>query len=123
MQDYIEKLFKQHPFVYKIGDRFFAFGVGVCSECLRFDRDGLEYRYNHYCDSIDTDMSTESAWYIFRKLSIFGELIKQDDGPCLNPEEKIKEFNFSEQEMSELEAQIDRYVKYWVNYGLADRFK
>ena len=34
MEDYIEKLFKQYPFIYKIGDRFFAFGTGVCSECL-----------------------------------------------------------------------------------------
>lgn len=25
MEDYIEKLFKQYPFIYKIGDRFFCF--------------------------------------------------------------------------------------------------
>ena len=120
MEDYIEKLFKQYPFIYKIGDRFFAFGTGVCSECLKQDREGLKYRYKRYCDNVDVEMDRETAWKIFRKLNAIGEIIIQEEGPCYNPEEKIKEFNFNEEEMAELEAQIEQYVKNWVNHGLAD---
>lgn len=91
MEDYIEKLFKQYPFIYKIGDRFFAFGTGVCSECLKQDREGLKYRYKRYCDNVDVEMDRETAWKIFRKLNVIGEIIIQEEGPCYNPEEKIKE--------------------------------
>ena len=80
----------------------------------------MKYRYKRYCDNVDVEMDRETAWKIFRKLNVIGEIIIQEEGPCYNPEEKIKEFNFNEEEMAELEAQIDQYVKNWVNHGLAD---
>lgn len=66
--DYIDKLFKQHPFIYYIGGKYYAFGVNTCTEC-----NGksvlLESRYKKFEESLKDDLSDEEAWRIFHKLS------------------------------------------------------
>lgn len=123
MEEYITKLFNQYPLIYKIDDRFFAFGNGVCAECVNQSRSDLEYLYKQYCDNIGTEIDRETAWKIFHRLTNIGENIRQEEGICFNPKEKIKEFNFSEQEMLELKTQIDQYLTYWKNHNLADWIK
>ena len=49
--DNIDKIFGQHPFIYHINGKYYAFGAGVCAEC-----DGnsalLERRYKDFEDSL-----------------------------------------------------------------------
>ena len=120
MENYIKKLFKQYPFIYKINDEYYAFGVGVCEKCAEQRRDELDYRYGHFCDNISADMYTKTAWRIFRKLNFIAERLRDKNGYCVNSVEKIKEYNFGDKELAELEIQVKRYIQYWRDYNLAD---
>ena len=45
--DYLDKLFSQHVFIYKISGKYYAFGIRVCAEC-KMNIPALELRYNRY---------------------------------------------------------------------------
>ena len=82
--------------------------------------DELDYRYGHFCDNISADMDTKTAWRIFRKLNFIAERLRDKNGYCVNSVEKIKEYNFGDKELAELEIQVKRYIQYWRDYNLAD---
>lgn len=113
--NYIEKVFKQYPFIYFIGGRYYAFGTGVCSEC---DTDSilLEKRYIDFEDSIGQDLTTEDAWGIFHKLIVEAEYMKDKNEICVYPEKELLKFHFGENEMNELNEQVERYIDYWKKY-------
>ena len=114
--DYIEKLFKQYPFIYCIGGKYYALGTGVCSECdMRSVL--LESRYRKFEESIDQNLKTEDAWKIFHKLISEADYVKDENGVCCDPQKEILKFEFSEKEMNELKAQVERYVAYWRKYS------
>ena len=65
MNHYIEKLFKQYPFVYRINNEYYAFGTGVCAKL----NDGsllLQSRYERYKKSLLEELSKEEAYKVFR---------------------------------------------------------
>lgn len=65
--DYIEKLFKQFPFVYRINEEYYAFGTGICA---KLDESSvlLKSRFNRYIASLTEDILDSEAWEIFRKV-------------------------------------------------------
>lgn len=114
--DYIEKLFKQHPFIYFIGGKYYAFGSYVCSECdMRSVT--LESRYRDYEDSINENLSTEEAWKIFHRLIFKAECVRDENGYCNEPQREISKFKFNSEEMEELKKQVERYIVYWQKYS------
>lgn len=114
--DHIEKLFKQHPFVYCISGKYYAFGTGVCAECdMRSVM--LQSRYRAFEESVNEDLTTEDAWKIFHKLVFQAECVRDEKGICFEPQKEILNFHFEENEMEELKRQVERYIAYWKKYS------
>ncbi len=119
--DFIEKLFKQHPFIYRIGGKYYALGSYVCAECdMRSVT--LESRYKEYEDSINENLSTQEAWKIFHRLMFRAENVRDETGYCSEPQKEILKFQFTNEEMSELKSQVERYVTYWKKYSFSAFF-
>nr|DAJ05007.1 MAG TPA: hypothetical protein [Bacteriophage sp.] len=117
--DYIEKLFKQYPFIYFIGGKYYAFGSYVCSECdMRSVT--LESRYKEFEDSIKEELTQKEAWKIFHKLIFKAECVRDEHGFCTEPQKELLKLQFSDSEMDELKFQVNRYVEYWKKYSFAD---
>lgn len=114
--DYIEKLFKQHPFIYLISGKYYAFGSYVCYECDMHSTT-LESRYREYEENINKDLTTEEAWKIFHRLIFEAECVRDENGYCDKPQKEILKFQFSEKEMNELKLQVERYIAYWKKYA------
>ena len=114
--DYIEKLFKQYPFIYCIGDKYYAFGTGVCSEC---DMSSvlLKKKYRVFEESLTQNLTVEEAWKVFHRLIFEAECVRDDKGICYNPQKEILNFHFEEKEIKELERQVQRYIDYWEKYA------
>lgn len=116
--DYIDKLFKQHPFIYRINEKYYAFGVNVCVECD--GRSGLlESRYKNFEESLKNDVTDEEAWRIFHKLS--SEASGAETKSNVHAKEEFVKFNFSEDDIKELTKQIKRYRSYWLEHHLENR--
>ena len=113
--DYMDKLFAQHPFIYKISGKYYAFGNRVCAECKK-DIPTLELRYDKYCKSFNEPVSQYEANDIFRKL----KFAANDEIPSENSKDEIKKFGFNDSEMKELKKQIDKYIEFWNKYRLQD---
>lgn len=89
--DYIEKLFKQYPFIYFIGGKYYAFGSYVCSECdMRSVT--LESRYKEFEDSIKEELTQKEAWKIFHKLIFKAECVRDEHGFCSEPQKELLKF-------------------------------
>lgn len=116
--DYLNKLFAQHPFIYHIGEKYYAFGAYTCYECdMRSIT--LKSRYKEYEQSINEEISDRDAWRIFHKLVFKAECIRDEKGYCDKPQEEIKKFQFNDMEMQELKVQIDNYIAYWKKHSLS----
>lgn len=116
--DYIDKLFKQHPFIYRINEKYYAFGVNVRVECG--GRSGLlESRYKNFEESLKNDVTDEEAWRIFHKLS--SEASGAETKSNVHAKEEFAKFNFSEDDIKELTKQIERYRSYWLEHHLENR--
>lgn len=116
--DYIDKLFKQHPFIYRINEKYYAFGVNVCVECNGRSQ-LLESRYKNFEESLKNDVTDEEAWRIFHKLS--GEASGAETKSNVHAKEEFAKLNFSEDDIKELTKQIERYRSYWLEHNLGNR--
>lgn len=113
----VEKLFKQHPFIYRIQGEYYAFGNGVCVRCN--DKSVLlESRYKNFELNAEANLEPLEAWKIFHV--VVSEAKHQGDfqesRDVISQFEKI---GFNEQAMDELEKQVDRYIKYYRDNGLS----
>ncbi len=117
--DYMNKLFKQHPFIYKISGKYYAFGNRVCAECT-LNMPTLDLRFDRYCDACVENVTQGEARDIFAKVKSAAELVRDRVGACEKPEIEIEKFGFTDSEIKELEHQIDRYIDFWRNYKLND---
>ena len=116
--NYLNKLFAQHPFIYHIGEKYYAFGAYTCYECdMRSIT--LKSRYKEYEQSINEEISDRDAWRIFHKLVFKAECIRDEKGYCDKPQEEIKKFQVNDMEMQELKVQIDNYIAYWKKHSLS----
>lgn len=114
--DYIEKLFKQHPFIYRISNKYYAFGAYVCYECDMCDIT-MEMRYEEYEESINKNLTTKEAWRIFYRLIFRAKCVREEKGYCDNPQKEILKFKFNDDEMNELKSQVENYIAYWKKYS------
>lgn len=117
--NYIEKVFKQYPFVYCIDDDYYAFGTGVCAKL----DDGsvlLQSRYERYKNALSKEISREEAWDIFRKLVSEATWKKDNLGYQGNDLNNFMKLNFNEEEIKELERQVKSYIDYFQKYNLKD---
>ena len=116
--DNIDKLFGQHPFIYHINGKYYAFGAGVCAEC-----DGnsalLERRYKDFEDSLGIKLDDKEAWEIFHKLSAEASFAGKKSEERIRTKECFDKMNFSEEDKTNLKKQIDRYRKYWKEHHLS----
>ena len=117
--NYIEKLFKQYPFIYHIGERYYAFGSGVCTECGTSSL-SLERSYKTFEENLNLNLTQKEAWNVFHKLVFEAENVREKCGFCDKPQTEILKFSFDEKEMNELKSQIERYIDYWQKYSLKD---
>lgn len=116
--DYIDKLFKQHPFIYHINGKYYAFGVNTCVECD--GRSGLlESRYKNFEESLKINVTDEEAWRIFHKLSC--EASRAETKNIVHAKEEFIKLDFSEDDIKELAKQIERYRSYWLEHHLGDQ--
>lgn len=118
--DYINKLFNQHPFIYYINRKYYAFGVNVCAECGG-NSAFLESRYKAYEESIKNNVTDEEAWRIFHKLSC--EASGAETKSIVHAKEEFAKLNFSEEDIKELTKQIERYRSYWLEHHLGDQVR
>lgn len=117
--DYIQKLFKQHPFIYRINGHYYAFGTGVCIELdERFVT--LKSRYERYLLAMDKDMNRLDAWQIFHKLMAIADNAKSEHGYEGNELIKFQNFNFTSDEIDELKTQVEQYITYFRKHRLQD---
>lgn len=117
--DFIKKLFSQHPFIYYIGGKYYAFGNYVCAEC-DMQNVTLESRYKEYEDSVDKNLSKKEAWKIFHRLTSRAEFVRKKNGYCFEPKKELMKFQLNEEEMKELKLQVERYATYWKKYSFSD---
>ena len=116
--NYINKLFAQHPFIYHIGEKYYAFGNYTCYECdMRSVT--LKSRYEEYRQSINEEISDREAWKIFHRLVFNAECVRNEKGYCSRPQEEIEKFEFNDKEMQELNKQIDDYISYYKKHSLS----
>lgn len=120
--NYIDKLFKQYPFIYCIGGEYYAFGTITCAKCGTSSV-LLEKRYRAYEESINQDMENKEAWTIFHALMAEAQRVKIIKGECIKPQEEILKFNFNEEQMEELKSQMKRYTKYISDHQLAEKLR
>lgn len=118
----IEKLFKKYPLIYYIRGRYYALGTGVCAEC-NASSCSLEYHYKHYIDNYKLDLTQQQAWKIWHGVVGEAELVRDEQGICLKPEEEIVKMEFSSQEIQELENQMEAYTSFWKKYKLQNYAK
>ena len=111
--NYIEKLFKQHPFIYYINGKYYAFGVNACAECS-YDAISLKNRYDAYLKVLEDGLMTDVAWDVFEGRKLEAKFIADHD----NNSKKFEDFKFNQEEMKILEKQIEDYVKFFSKNNL-----
>lgn len=117
--NYIEKLFKQHPFIYLIDDCYYAFGTGVCTR-IESNRITLPSHYDKYIKVFEMNVERYDAWEIFHKLMFIASSIKAEKGYNGEVLKSFNEFNFNENQLKEIEKQVQRYIEYFQRYELKD---
>ena len=120
--NYLEKLSKQHEFIYFVGGKYYVFGYRACIEC-DYDKNNIDYIYKQYCENVDKELPEDFAWKLFYRLNSRALDIYEKKGRCNNVEEEIKKYEFSESEIKELYDQMDNYLKFFIKYGLGQKFK
>ena len=118
--NYIEKLFKQKPFVYKIQDEYYAFGTGVCSKIPYGKYITLESRFQNYLDLCDGNGSREEAYDAFLWLASVAETERDANTAGAHPIASFNRMPIEPEEITDLNQQIDQYIKYIHDYKLSE---
>ena len=78
--NYIEKLFKQYPFLYCINNQYYIFGTGICKKVEDKDYFDSKKIYEYFKENLNEDLDQKEASLIFdikfEKLNINDEEIK-----------------------------------------------
>lgn len=117
--DYIEKLFKQFPFIYRINEEYYAFGTGVCA---KLDQSSvlLKSRFNRYIDSLADDILDSEAWAVFRALMCEADCKKDNIGYQDNEKKQFYKLGFNDSDIHELELQIQLYIDFYKKHNLKE---
>ncbi|MBR5598106.1 MAG: hypothetical protein IKW30_11970 [Lachnospiraceae bacterium] len=115
--NYIEKLFKQYPFIYFINGEYYALGTGVCAK-VNLGSITLKARYERYISALNERITDQEAWKIFHKLIMEADFVKEKEKMYGCERDVFKELNFTETELSELEVQVQQYIEFWKKYNI-----
>ena len=119
--NYIEQLFKQHPFIYNIGGNYYALGTGVCEQVVSdSDVNQIDRWYNLYISMANENLTQEEARKIFVHLVSRGVNIRKQTEEHFNLADRLKQFGWSEQMYNELEKQVKRYIDFWKKNNMKD---
>ena len=77
----VEKLFNKQPFIYFVDGIYYAFGVGVCARCDKYEGYvTLPLKYQRYADALKNEKITqEEATEIYRKLRFIANGVKDKE--------------------------------------------
>lgn len=117
--DFIEKLFKKIPFIYYVNGDYYALGSLTCKRC------GEKYvtlpvHYKRFIDNLDEELTQLEAWKLFHKVEMDADFVREMEGKCIKPEEEFLKFEFSEEEVKEIDAQLERWVDFFKKYNLKE---
>lgn len=115
----LNELYKKHPFIYCINEKYYAMGQRVCAECPS-NIVGLSGPYRIYKEALNKEMSQLDAWKIVHKLMFRAEYVRDNiDGDNKTSfSEKLEKLNFSENEKKELENQLLDFINFWKKHRL-----
>jgi len=115
--DWIKKLFGQHPFVYLIDGKYYAFGTNVCAE---FNNGSvlLKSRYERYLMALDKKVDEDEAWDVFHELVAEASALRCQNEGVENTLTKFNKMNFDQRQITELAKQVQQYVEYYVDNKL-----
>ena len=117
--NYIEKLFKQYPFLYCINNQYYIFGTGICKKVEDKDYFDSKKIYEYFKENLNEDLDQREAFLIFRKVVYFAEKRRlEDDYKGLDI--KFEKLNFNDEEIKVLENQCKQYVDFFRKYNLND---
>lgn len=117
--NYIEKVFKQYPFLYFISNSYYVFGTGICYKVNEKVYD-IQKRYDLYLNGLNEKISQEEARKIFKKVVGISTNIRDEIGIETYPLKKFSDFHFNKKEIEELEKQCKQYVDFFRKYHLGD---
>lgn len=117
--NYIEKVFKQYPFLYFINNSYYVFGTGSCYKANE-KLYGIQNRHYLYLNNLNEELSQEEARKIFKKVVGASKSIRDKIGIETNPLKKFNDFHFNEEEIKELEKQCKQYIDFFRKYHLDD---
>lgn len=115
--DFLENLFKQHPFIYCIDEKYYVFGTGVC---VQTDCDIAKKRYSWYVEAIaDSNIQSDKAAYIFRNVVSVASTIQGEKGYATSILlENFENFNFNADQLKTLQLQVEYYVKFYQKHSI-----
>ena len=117
--NYIEKLFKQYPFLYCINNQYYIFGTGICKKVEDKDYFDSKKIYKYFKENLNEDLDQREAFLIFRKVVYFAEKRRlEDDYKGLDI--KFEKLNFNDEEIKVLENHCKQYVDFFRKYNLND---
>ena len=129
----IEKVFKQHPFIYKIGMDFYVLGVGVCRK-INSASDLTKRKYKSFWEAVDKGLTQKEAWSIIKGILFDAKTIMEkedgidiEDGKEIDRtyeklRKKLLGFNWNEKEKQELEIQVKKYNDFWIKHHISDMY-
>lgn len=118
--NYIEKIFKQYPFIYSVNDQFYIMGSYICQKIDEKYRKDILIIYNYYKSNRDLELTQKEASKIFRKVVNISNIVRIEVGMKMYPNDEFKKYNFSEEEIKEFEKQCKEYIAFFRKYHLED---
>jgi hypothetical protein len=127
-QQLFGSLSKKRPFIYKVGEDYYAIGQGVCSNVITVRDEkinkpiDLPRKYNIYKSALLNDVLTQQdAWRAYHSLYCSAMNVKDRIG---NKKITEKDFEnmFSPVEKENIKLQLDEWVNFFQKYNLKEYF-
>ncbi len=108
---YIDTLFGQHPFVYRVDSDYYCLGNMACRK-LENVYDILDAKNYHdgYFNAVQAD-DHESAVFLIRKIIFFAK-----DNRFDGTRQDFESMNFSLEQLGQIEEQIEQYRNSYKTY-------
>lgn len=116
----VDKLFKIHPYIFKIKDEYYAFGTGVCKKYTDEyeNKKDINEKYLAYKSALQNHkISFDEAWKSYYSINSIAEDAK-NSSEHIHLEELFAELNFSDKEKNELQNQLELFVSFFNKNGL-----
>ncbi len=119
---YVEDLFKMYPFIYRIRGEYYALGNGMCTKC-NGKSVPLDGRYRAFEQIVDKDIPDKEAWECYHKVMFEAKHASYENAAHNYTEKDLLQFGFSQDELSELEAQVKRNRDFFKSHKFVEWIK